>query len=85
MTVPEIPAGTRVSLRPGEWASHMGQLGTIYMDVRVVKVGDMEGVPGWVWLLVHMPECHWESVACAREWCVKVAVWIPALYDAVNR
>ncbi|MFI6332902.1 hypothetical protein ACIBBG_31925 [Micromonospora chersina] len=83
---PQVPADTRLSLRAGEWATHLGQLGTVYLDLRTVDVGGQsEGLDGWVWVRAHTPECRWESVACARDWCVKVAVRAEALYDAANR
>ncbi|MFC4146637.1 hypothetical protein ACFO0M_10250 [Micromonospora mangrovi] len=81
-----VPAGTRVSLRAGEWASHLGQLGTIHLDIRTVEVdGELEGMTGWTWVRGHALECSWESSDCTRDWCIKVAVQDTALYDAANR
>lgn len=80
-SVPELPAGTRLSLRAGEWVTDLGQLGSTPLGLNVVRLdGELRGMADWVWLLAHMSECRWPSSDCAREWCVKVAVRVPSLH-----
>ncbi|GAA2716125.1 hypothetical protein ACFY2R_08355 [Micromonospora olivasterospora] len=81
-----LPADTRLSLRAGEWATHGGQLGTTYLDLRVVDVGgEPTDVPGWVRVRGHGLECRWASVDCPEPWCIEITARSEALYDAANR
>ncbi|TWH69202.1 hypothetical protein JD77_04210 [Micromonospora olivasterospora] len=84
--LPAVPSDTTLSLRAGEWATGGNVVGVTQVDVRTVRVGGSpEGVAGWVWVRGHNLECRWPWVACAREWCVRVAVRAEALYDALAR
>lgn len=81
-----VAAGERLSLRTGEWATHAGQLGTTYIDMRVVDVGgEPTDVPGWLRVRGHGLDCQWESVQCPEPWCLELLVKVEALYDATNR
>ncbi|KXK63329.1 hypothetical protein AWW66_03175 [Micromonospora rosaria] len=79
-----VPAGTRLSLAAGEWASHLGLPGAAPLEVRTVAApaGGVDAAPvGMVWVRGHLPECQRDG--CARSWCVRVAVLLDVLYDAV--
>ncbi|MCX4468979.1 hypothetical protein OOK41_01395 [Micromonospora sp. NBC_01655] len=81
----EIPAGTRLSLRAGEWATHADQLGTTSIDLRVMNVGgEPTGVPGWVRVRGHGLDCRL-APRCLHPWCLELLVQVEALYDAANR
>ncbi|TDC42108.1 hypothetical protein [Micromonospora sp. KC213] len=84
MVTPDVPPGTRVALRSGQWMTHLGVLGAMDVDLRIVHVGGEEHPLGLVWVRAHGLDCRLESVACAREWCIRVAVLPTALYDALN-
>ncbi|MER7164472.1 hypothetical protein ABT336_00115 [Micromonospora sp. NPDC000207] len=85
MTALTVPAGLRLSLAAGDWASHLGLPGSVPLEVRTVAVAvaSAGGAPvGMVWVRGHLPECSGAG-ACARAWCVRVAVRAEVLYDAV--
>ncbi|WP_428962478.1 hypothetical protein [Micromonospora fluostatini] len=85
MSVLRVPAGTRLSLAAGEWASHLGLPGATPLEVRTVAVQGVADPPapvGMLWVRGHLPECSGPG-ACARSWCVRVAVRLDVLYDAV--
>ncbi|MFI2663761.1 hypothetical protein [Micromonospora carbonacea] len=84
MTALAVPADTRLSLAAGEWASHLGVPGAVPLEVRTVAGRRLTGLTapaGMVWVRGHLPEC--ERSGCARSWCVRVAVRLDVLYDAV--
>ncbi|WP_434742063.1 hypothetical protein [Micromonospora sp. SH-82] len=84
MTALVVPAGLRLSLAAGDWASHLGLPGMVPLEVRTVvaAVASAGGAPvGMVWVRGHQPEC--DQVGCARSWCVRVAVRAEVLYDAL--
>lgn len=79
-----VPAGTRLSLAAGEWASHLGVPGGGPLEVRTVaaSTSTVAAAPaGMVWVRGHEPECV--RSGCARSWCVRVAVRLDVLYDAI--
>ncbi|WP_320067844.1 hypothetical protein [Micromonospora sp. RTGN7] len=80
-----IPAGTRVSLAAGEWATHAEQLGATPIDLRVVEVDALPaGVPGWTRVRGHGLDCRPDPVG-PHPWCLEIVVRVEALYDAANR
>ncbi|MFY1703739.1 hypothetical protein ACN28G_18680 [Micromonospora sp. WMMA1923] len=80
-----VPTGTRLSLAAGDWASHLGLPGTVPLEVRTVAVAIAsagDAPVGMMWVRGHLPECAGPA-ACARPWCLRVAVRLEVLYDAV--
>ncbi|MFY1701238.1 hypothetical protein ACN28G_05800 [Micromonospora sp. WMMA1923] len=80
-----VPAGTRLSLAAGDWASHLGLPGSVPLEVRTVEIAVAsagDAPVGTMWVRGHLPECAGPS-ACARSWCLRVAVRVERLYDAV--
>ncbi|MBM0275789.1 hypothetical protein [Micromonospora tarensis] len=84
MTDQTMPAaGTRVSVRPGDWLISPGQPGHTYHDIRVVSVHDSDD-PAFVWLRGHGLECAWESSDCTAPWCWELLVDVDVLAEAAD-
>lgn len=83
--IPHVPAGTRLSLPAGRWATHANQLGATPIDLRVVEVGvEPTDFPGWIRVRGHGLDCRTDP-ACRYPWCLEFLVQVEALYDAANR
>lgn len=83
MRVPELPEGTRLSLRAGDWYARPGVPATHYTDVRVVRVYPAV-VGGAVWVRGHGMECAWPSSDCTAPWCVEMQVRVSAIVAAAD-
>ena len=80
---PDVPTGTELHLRPGEWADiyNLPVAGTTYLDVTVSRLGERirvaDGV-AWVWVVGHALECRWASAELHPP-CVELLVRLDAL------
>lgn len=78
--LPDVPPGTRLHLRAGEWQAQSEAIAGTYLDVRVVRVYDAP-VGGMVWVRGHLLECAWPDADCTAPWCVEARVSVAAIRD----
>lgn len=76
--LPQIPAGTRLSLRPDDWYSKPGVRAIYYRDLLVVSVHPENTDAAWVY--AHEMECSYASSDCTKPWCQEVRVSLGALW-----
>jgi len=78
---PDVPDGTELHLRPGEWADIYGPPGTTYLDVTVARLGErirVEDGVAWVCVVGHAIECRWASAELHTP-CVELLVRLDVL------
>ncbi|MFC3500046.1 hypothetical protein ACFOOK_03550 [Micromonospora krabiensis] len=81
--VPDVPEGTRLYLRAGEWRAGQGTPAAGYLDLRVLRVyGNPIG--GRVWVRGHHIECVWPDGDCTAPWCVEAQVSVAAIRANVD-
>lgn len=79
--VPDVPEGTRLHLRPGDWASTSTDLAAGDLDVIVSRCADAADADGMVTVVGHHLACGWPSVE-EHPPCVELRVTVRALAAA---
>jgi len=80
---PDLPAGTVLHLKTGEWSTPDEPAGGRYVDVRVTAARQ-DLVDGRVWVYGHALHCAYTEADCTRVWCVELAVDLTAVNDCLG-